>query len=141
MRSNVQVLVRLHKASRLLPAKTKLKPCVVCVSQPCYAGTIVCLDYYHLTHIVVTRRVADWFAQLNEKMGGDLKKIKVVGQYMIEIWKACGMEGIDSDQVPHSPSRSGNAGLGACFSTVRCTGVVATSQKQVRIDSRGDHTA
>ena len=43
--------------------------------------------------------MADWFAQLNEKMGGDLKKIKVVGQYMIEIWKACGMEGIDSDQV------------------------------------------
>ena len=40
-------------------------------------------------------RVADWFAQLNEKMGGDLKKIKVVGEYMIEIWKACGMEGLD----------------------------------------------
>jgi tyrosyl-tRNA synthetase len=36
--------------------------------------------------------VADWFAQLNNKMGGDLKKIKVVGQYMIEIWKAIGMD-------------------------------------------------
>jgi len=35
--------------------------------------------------------VADWFAQLNNKMGGDLKKIRVVGQYMIEIWKAVGM--------------------------------------------------
>ncbi len=95
----------------MLPAKTKLKPCVVYLSQSCYAGLIVCLDSYHLTHIVVTRRVADWFAQLNEKMGGDLKKIKVVGQYMIEIWKACGMEGIDSDQVPHRPSCSGPAGL------------------------------
>lgn len=29
--------------------------------------------------------VADWFALLNNKMGGDLKKIKTVGQYMIEV--------------------------------------------------------
>ena len=36
--------------------------------------------------------VADWFAQLNNKMGGDLEKIKMVGQYMIEIWKAIGMD-------------------------------------------------
>ena len=37
-------------------------------------------------------RVADWFAQLNNKMGGDLKKIRVVGEYMIEVWKAVGMD-------------------------------------------------
>jgi len=36
--------------------------------------------------------VADWFAQLNNKMDGDLKKIQTVGQYMIEIWKAIGMD-------------------------------------------------
>lgn len=36
--------------------------------------------------------VADWFAQLNNKMGGDLKKIRVVGEYMIEVWKAVGMD-------------------------------------------------
>ncbi|KAA8497570.1 Tyrosine--tRNA ligase 1, cytoplasmic [Porphyridium purpureum] len=35
--------------------------------------------------------VADWFAQLNNKMDGDLKKIQVVGNYFIEVWKACGM--------------------------------------------------
>lgn len=35
--------------------------------------------------------VADWFALLNNKMGGDLKKIKTVGRYMIEVWKAAGM--------------------------------------------------
>lgn len=29
--------------------------------------------------------VADWFAMLNEKMGGDLKKIRIVGEYMIEV--------------------------------------------------------
>lgn len=36
--------------------------------------------------------IADWFAQLNNKMGGDLKKIEVVGRYFIEIWKAVGMD-------------------------------------------------
>ena len=36
--------------------------------------------------------VADWFAMLNDKMMGDLDKIKTVGQYFIEIWKAAGMK-------------------------------------------------
>lgn len=36
--------------------------------------------------------IADWFAKLNNKMGGDLKKIETVGRYMIEIWKAVGMD-------------------------------------------------
>jgi tyrosyl-tRNA synthetase len=36
--------------------------------------------------------VADWFGYLNNKMGGDLEKIKKVGQYFIEIWKASGMD-------------------------------------------------
>ncbi len=35
--------------------------------------------------------IADWFAQLNNKMNGDLKKIKIIGTYMIEVWKALGM--------------------------------------------------
>ncbi|KAL7609055.1 tyrosine--tRNA ligase 1, cytoplasmic [Lactuca sativa] len=35
--------------------------------------------------------IADWFAQLNNKMGGDLNKIQTVGHYLIEIWKAAGM--------------------------------------------------
>jgi tyrosyl-tRNA synthetase len=35
--------------------------------------------------------VADWFGMLNNKMDGDLKKIKIVGEYFIEVWKACGM--------------------------------------------------
>mmetsp|Transcript_1464 Transcript_1464/g.1749 ORF Transcript_1464/g.1749 Transcript_1464/m.1749 type:complete len:755 (+) Transcript_1464:133-2397(+) len=36
--------------------------------------------------------VADWFALMNDKMGGDLEKIKTVGQYLIEVWKAAGMD-------------------------------------------------
>lgn len=35
--------------------------------------------------------VADWFGYLNNKMGGDLEKIKTVGRYFIEVWKASGM--------------------------------------------------
>jgi len=35
--------------------------------------------------------VADWFALMNDKMGGDLDKIKVVGEYFIEVWKGAGM--------------------------------------------------
>ncbi|KAL3798306.1 hypothetical protein ACHAW5_010643 [Stephanodiscus triporus] len=36
--------------------------------------------------------VADWFALMNDKMGGDLHKITVVGRYLIEVWKAAGMD-------------------------------------------------
>ena len=35
--------------------------------------------------------IADWFAMLNLKYGGDLKKIRNAGLLMIETWKACGM--------------------------------------------------
>ncbi|KAJ0401567.1 hypothetical protein ATCC90586_002875 [Pythium insidiosum] len=36
--------------------------------------------------------VADWFAMLNSKMGGDLAKIRTVGRYLVEIWKSAGMD-------------------------------------------------
>jgi tyrosyl-tRNA synthetase len=36
--------------------------------------------------------VADWFAFMNDKMGGDLDKIKVVGQYMQQGWEVAGMD-------------------------------------------------
>jgi len=36
--------------------------------------------------------VADWHGWANNKMGGDLEKIQVTGKYMIEVWKACGMD-------------------------------------------------
>lgn len=36
--------------------------------------------------------VADWHAMANNKIGGDLEKIKIVGKYFIEVWKASGMD-------------------------------------------------
>ncbi len=38
---------------------------------------------------------ADWHGWVNNKLGGDLEKIQLAGDYLIEIWKACGM----SDKV------------------------------------------
>lgn len=35
--------------------------------------------------------VADWFAWLNDKFGGDFEKIRMAGQYLIESWKASGV--------------------------------------------------
>ena len=46
--------------------------------------------------------VADWFALMNLKLGGDLNKIQKAGEVMIETWKACGMklDAVDSDGKP-----------------------------------------
>jgi tyrosyl-tRNA synthetase len=36
--------------------------------------------------------VADWHAWANNKMGGDLERIQTTGKYLIEIWRATGMD-------------------------------------------------
>jgi tyrosyl-tRNA synthetase len=36
--------------------------------------------------------IADWFAWVNNKMGGDLAKIQEVGRYFVEVWKAAGVD-------------------------------------------------
>lgn len=36
--------------------------------------------------------VADWFALMNDKVGGELENIRIVGHYLIEVWKAAGMD-------------------------------------------------
>ncbi|MFW9894661.1 MAG: tyrosine--tRNA ligase [Candidatus Thorarchaeota archaeon] len=36
--------------------------------------------------------VADWHAAANKKFGGNLDVIKKVGDFFIELWKACGMD-------------------------------------------------
>lgn len=35
---------------------------------------------------------ADWHAWANNKLGGDLEKIRITGDYLIEVWKASGMD-------------------------------------------------
>ena len=50
-------------------------------------GVLKALNVNKLTSAGCTFKfwVADWFALLNNKMGGDLKKIRTVGLYMIEV--------------------------------------------------------
>jgi len=40
--------------------------------------------------------MADYFAFVNNKVGGDIKNIQLVGKYFLEVWKACG---IDTNKV------------------------------------------
>ena len=36
--------------------------------------------------------LADYFAFVNNKFGGDLQKIRTAGEYFVEVWKACGID-------------------------------------------------
>jgi len=36
--------------------------------------------------------LADYFAFINNKLGGDMNRIKKAGEYFIEVWKACGVD-------------------------------------------------
>ncbi len=46
--------------------------------------------------------VADWFALMNLKLGGDINKIQKAGKDMIKVWEACGMDtkAIDNNGNP-----------------------------------------
>ncbi len=56
-----------------------------------------CLMKVHNTNILTRNGckvifwIADLYAQLNQKYDGNLKKIQTVGKYMIEVWKAAGL--------------------------------------------------
>ncbi len=36
--------------------------------------------------------LADYFAFINNKLGGDLDHIRTAGEYFVEVWKACGID-------------------------------------------------
>jgi len=57
-------------------------------------GILRCINVNRLVQAgcVFTFWIADWFALMNNKMGGDINKIRIVGRYFIEIWKAAGMD-------------------------------------------------
>jgi len=56
-------------------------------------GLLKAINVNKMTKAGITFKmwVADWHAMANNKMGGDLEKIQIVGKYFIEVWKACGM--------------------------------------------------
>lgn len=52
----------------------------------------VCVNKCTMSGCTFVFWVADWFALMNDKVGGELEKIRVVGRYLIEVWKAAGMD-------------------------------------------------
>jgi tyrosyl-tRNA synthetase len=60
----------------------------------CLQGVMKALNVNKLTKCGVTFKfwVADWFALMNNKLGGDLGKIQTCGRYMTEVWRAVGMD-------------------------------------------------
>jgi hypothetical protein len=63
----------------------------LCLCLSAQQGVLKAINVNKLTKCGVTFKfwVADWFAQLNNKMGGDLKKIQTVGRYMVEVGMSC----------------------------------------------------
>ena len=57
-------------------------------------GILRAINVNKLTKAGITFKfwVADWFALMNNKLNGDLEKIKTTGNYFIEVWKASGMD-------------------------------------------------
>ncbi len=51
--------------------------------------------------------VADWHGWANNKLGGDLDKIHIAGDYMLEVWKSAGMD-IEKIEFVRSSDLLGN---------------------------------
>lgn len=60
-------------------------PAVTCSTVAAHALLRLLCSAGLLSPCMPSSRVADWFAQLNNKMGGDLKKIQTIGRYMVEV--------------------------------------------------------
>mmetsp|Transcript_44138 Transcript_44138/g.99510 ORF Transcript_44138/g.99510 Transcript_44138/m.99510 type:complete len:256 (+) Transcript_44138:111-878(+) len=65
--------------------------------------------------------VADWFGLMNDKMGGDMEKIQVVGKYLIEVWKAAGMnmEHVEFRWCEEAINNEAEAYWGQCLDIAR----------------------
>lgn len=84
--------------------------------------------------------IADWFAFLNNKFNGDIDKIKLAGQYYIEMWKACGLdtdkvEFIWTSDVIKDPKYwelvMRIARLNSVSRIVRCSQIMGRSEKEI----------
>ncbi len=57
-------------------------------------GVLRAINVNKMTKAGVTFKMyaADWHAWANNKLGGDLEKINMVGDYLVEVWKQTGMD-------------------------------------------------
>lgn len=83
--------------------------------------------------------VADWFALMNDKLDGDLEKIKMVGEYYIEVWKASGMDLKNVEFIWASKSMTQDywlnvlkiARLNSIKRVIRCSQIMGRSESDV----------
>jgi len=79
---------------------------------------------------------------MNNKMGGDLKKIRIVGQYFVEIWKAVGMNMSNvkflwcSDEINKRPQEYWQMVIDIAKSTTfnrinKCSGIMGRKEGEV----------
>lgn len=82
---------------------------------------------------------ADWHALANNKLGGDLEKIQKAGDYMIEVWKTCGMdldniEFVRSSDIVNDPgywrSVLNIARANTVTRIIRCAQIMGRSEKE-----------
>jgi tyrosyl-tRNA synthetase len=88
--------------------------------------------------------LADWHAWINDKMGGDLERIKTVGEYFVEVWKAAGVDMGQIDVVWASdlvnsaeakvtePNRTNRERQAAHAVFVRCNRLDSSSKRRSR---------
>ncbi|MFC1768153.1 tyrosine--tRNA ligase [Nanoarchaeota archaeon] len=57
-------------------------------------GTLRAININKLTKAGIKFKmfVADWHSWANNKLGGNLENIQTAGKYIIEVWKACGLD-------------------------------------------------
>jgi len=83
--------------------------------------------------------VADWFALMNDKLDGDLEKIRIVGEYYIEVWKASGMDLKNVEFIWASESMTQDywlsvlkiARLNSIKRVIRCSQIMGRSESDI----------
>ena len=79
--------------------------------------------------------MADYFALINNKMGGDMEKITNTGRYFVEVWKACGIE-MDKVEVVWASKLMDNMGYWDRFIRVGKGTTIDRAKRAVTIMGR-----
>ncbi len=83
--------------------------------------------------------LADWHAYANNKLGGDLEKIRLAGEYFIEVWKSLGLTNVkyvwaheilqDSDYWKKVMQISAHTSIKR---GLRCSQIIGRTEKEVQ---------